>query len=50
MYIDLTYGLNIDVVFKRFENRVKMDEVKYITTSLKIELRLYFNIPFDVAK
>ena len=36
MYIDLTYGLSIDVVFKRFESRVNMDEVKYITTSLKI--------------
>ena len=36
MYVDLTYGLSLDVVFKRFESRVEMDEVKYITTSLKI--------------
>lgn len=36
MYVDLTYGLSIDVVFKRFENRVDMEEVKYITTSLTI--------------
>ncbi len=36
MYVDLTYGLSLDVVFKRFENRVNMDEVKYITTSLAI--------------
>jgi len=36
MYVDLTYGLNLDVVFKRFESRVNMDEVKYITTSLTI--------------
>ena len=36
MYVDLTYGLSLDVVFKRFESRVNMDEVKYITTSLKI--------------
>ncbi len=36
MYVDLTYGLSLDVVFKRFESRVNMDEVKYITTSLQI--------------
>lgn len=36
MYVDLTYGLSLDVVFKRFEERVKIDEVKYITTSLNI--------------
>ena len=36
MYVDLTYGLSLDATFKRFENRVEMDEVKYITTSLKI--------------
>ena len=36
MYIDLTYGLSLDVVFKRFESRVKLEEVKYITTSLTI--------------
>ena len=36
MYVDLTYGLSLDIVFKRFENRVDMEEVKYITTSLKI--------------
>ena len=36
MYVDLTYGLSLDATFKRFESRVEMDEVKYITTSLKI--------------
>ena len=36
MYVDLTYGLSLEVVFKRFENRVEMNEVKYITTSLSI--------------
>lgn len=36
MYIDLTYGLSIDVVFKRFSKRVNLDEVKYLTTSLTI--------------
>jgi len=36
MYVDLTYGLSLDVVFKRFEERVKLDDVKYITTSLTI--------------
>ena len=36
MYVDLTYGLSLDIVFKRFEERVGMDSVKYITTSLTI--------------
>ncbi len=36
MYVDLTYGLSLDIVFQRFENRVKLPDVKYITTSLKI--------------
>ena len=36
MYVDLTYGLDVEVVFKRFESRVNMDEVKYITASLAI--------------
>lgn len=36
MYIDLTYGLSLDVVFKRFSKRVNIEEVKYMTTSLII--------------
>ena len=36
MYVDLTYGLSLDIVFQRFEKRVKMEEAKYITTSLMI--------------
>ncbi len=36
MYVDLTYGLSLDIVFKRFESRVKLENVKYITTSLTI--------------
>lgn len=36
MYIDLSYGLSLDVVFKRFSKRVNIDEVKYMTTSLII--------------
>lgn len=36
MYIDLTYGLSLEVVFKRFSNRVNIEEVKYMTTSLII--------------
>ena len=34
MYVDLTYGLSLDIVFKRFESRVKLKDAKYITTSL----------------
>lgn len=36
MYVDLTYGLSLEVVFERFENRVKLSDVNYITTSLMI--------------
>ena len=33
---DLNYGLEIEVVFERFNKRVDLKEVKYITTSLTI--------------
>ena len=36
MYEDLSYGLEIEVVFDRFNKRVNLKEVKYITTSLTI--------------
>ena len=36
MYQDLEYGLEIEEVFKRFNHRVDLPEVKYITTSLTI--------------
>lgn len=36
MYVDLSYGLSLDVVFKRFSKRVNTEEVKYMTTSLTI--------------
>lgn len=36
MYIDLTFGLELETVFSRFSKRVNVDEVKYITTSLTI--------------
>lgn len=36
MYIDLSYGLDLEVVFKRFANRVNLDEVNYMTASLVI--------------
>lgn len=44
MYIDLTYGLGLDTVFKRFSSRVNIPEVKYITTSLIILNRTGGNI------
>ena len=34
--IDLTYGLDLQVVFDRFANRVKLEEVKYMASSLVI--------------
>lgn len=34
IYLDITYGLNLDVVFGRFYERVKLDDAKYISSSL----------------
>lgn len=36
MYEDLSFGLEVEVVFERFNKRVNLKEVKYITTSLTI--------------
>jgi len=36
MYEDLSYGLEIEAVFERFNSRVNLKDVKYITTSLTI--------------
>ena len=36
MYIDLTFGLSLENTFKRFAERVNIEEVRYITTSLTI--------------
>jgi len=36
MYIDLNYGIDLEEVFERFSNRIKLDEVKYISSSLVI--------------
>ena len=36
MYEDLSYGLEIEAVFERFNARVNLKEVRYITTSLTI--------------
>ncbi len=36
MFIDLTYGLELSVVFKRFSDRVQLDEVNYMASSLVI--------------
>ena len=32
----MTYGLSIEVVFERFYNRVKLDDAKYIASSLTL--------------
>ena len=34
--MDITYGLSLDVVFHRFYERVKIEDAKYITTSLTL--------------
>lgn len=36
VYIDLTYGLELDVVFERLSNRIKLEETKYMASSLVI--------------
>lgn len=36
MYIDLTYGLELDVVFDRLSSRIKLEETKYMASSLVI--------------
>lgn len=36
MYLEINYGLSLDVVFDRFSKRVESSEVGYITSSLSI--------------
>ncbi len=36
IYLDMTYGLSIEVVFERFYNRVKLEDARYITSSLSL--------------
>ncbi len=36
MYMEMSFGLDIDTVFDRFANRVKLEEVTYLTASLSI--------------
>lgn len=36
IYLDITYGLELDLVFNRFYERVKLEDAKYITTSLSL--------------
>ena len=36
IYLDLSYGLTIEVVFNRFYERVHLEDVKFITTSLTL--------------
>lgn len=36
IYLDINYGLAMDVVFKRFYERVKLEDAKHIATSLSL--------------
>lgn len=36
MSLELSYGLGIDVIFKRFSERINLEEVNYLTASLTI--------------
>ncbi len=44
MGLELSYGLGIDVVFKRFAERINLEEVNYLTASLTILSRTGGNI------
>ena len=36
IYMDINYGLSLEVVFKRFYDRVKIEDAKYLTSSLSL--------------
>ncbi len=44
IYMDITYGLSLEVVFGRFYDRVQLDDAKYITSSLTLLNRTGGNI------
>ncbi len=44
MYLELSFGLEIDIVFNRFADRIKLEEVSYLTASLSILNRTGGNI------
>ncbi len=44
IYLDITYGLSLDVVFNRFYERIKLEDAKYIATSLTLLNRTGGNI------
>lgn len=44
MYVEINFGLAVDVVFARFAERIKLEEVTYMTVSLSILNRTGGNI------
>lgn len=44
IYMDITYGLSLEVVFGRFYDRVQLEDAKYITSSLALLNRTGGNI------
>ncbi len=36
IYLDMTYGLSLEVVFNRFYERIKLEDAKYIASSLTL--------------
>ena len=36
MHLELSFGLSVDVVFKRFAERINLEEVNYLTSSLSV--------------
>ncbi len=44
MAMEINFGLSIDVVFKRFANRIKLEEARYLTATLTILTKTGGNI------
>lgn len=36
MHLEISFGLSVDIVFKRFSERIQLEEVTYLTASLSI--------------
>ena len=52
MYMDINFGLDLETTFNRFYERVPLEEVKYITSSLIVlNIMVYlFMLLYDTAK
>lgn len=44
MYKELTFGLDVDIVFKRFSDKINIEELKYLSASISVLNRTGGNI------